>query len=710
MPRIGSPAQRRGPRSSAGWLGALASARGVREIRKLAGAPRSADTVMLGLGAAVGLGTGLLAVTLIELVRTVQRMAFGATRSPLTIIAVMTLGGLVVGLIVTYWMPEARGGGIPAVMETIALHGGRMRASLALGKLLATSVSLGTGASGGREGPIVQIGGSIGSTLGRAFALSEEQKRALIAAGAAGGIAASFNAPIGGMLFAVEVIIGGFRLRYLQVIVVSAVVASVTARQIIGDALIYEPPAYSLGEPVELAFYVLVGLVAVVAGLAFIRGEHIATVLVGRVRVWPPLRPALAGLGLGVLALVLPEVLGTGEDLPPVPGLTTLQPIAEMLEGTLGGTGLAAAGFLLLLAVAKMLATLVTISSGHAVGSLSPSIFIGAALGGAVGHVALVLLPTAGIRPGALALAGMAAVLAVVDKAPLTAILIVFELTGDYDMVVPLMLSVGIATLIADRLEQDSIYTLPLRRNGVVYGEPEDIDVMQTVSVGEIMTRRPDTVPASMPLEDLYAEFRRTRHHGFPVVDGDRLVGVVTLSDLSRVAGDATGDLMAQTVDVRRLTAADVCTRQPLTVTPDDPVFRALRRMASIDVGRLPVVSATDHGRLVGLVRRSDVVKAYQRAVTRSLGAQQRAARSQLRDLTGTRFVEVMIDKEAPVAGRSVGEVDWPPRTILTSIRRNGEVIMPNGATVLCPGDEVVALTDADQDEQVRAMLCAGPG
>jgi chloride channel protein, CIC family len=680
----------------------------VRRVRTLASVARSADGMMLVLGAAVGLTTGLLAVLLIEVVRTVASIAFGGSPAPVTVVAATTLGGLAVGILTTYWIPEARGGGVTQVMESIALHGGRMRPSVALGKLVATGLSLGTGAAGGREGPIVQIGGSMGSTLGRVFALSEEQKRALIAAGAAAGIAASFNAPIGGMLFAVEIIIGGFRLRYLQTIVVSAVVASVTARQLIGDTLIYNPPPYSLAGPIELVFYVLIGLIAVAAGLALVRGEHRAVTLFERLPVWPPLRTAAAGLALGLLALVLPEVLGTGESLPALPGATTTEPIGAMLDGTLGGTGYSAAAFLLLLAGAKLLAALLSLGGGYAVGSIAPSIFVGAALGGAVGHTAQELLPQATIQPGALAVAGMAAVMAAANRAPLTAILIAFELTGDYDMVVPLMLAVGIATVVSDRFGGESVYTLPLARRGIVYGEPEDIDIMQTVRVGEIMTTAPATIPADLPIEDLRREFRRTRHHGFPVVDGDRLVGIVTLTDLGRVAGDLTGDIMGQSPEVQQLTVGEICSRRPLTVTPDDPVFRALRRMASIDVGRLPVVAADDHGRLVGLVRRADVVKAYQRAVTRSVGAQQRSASSQLRDLTGTQLIEVVVDSDAPVAGAAVRDVAWPARTIVTNIRRGSDVVVPNGATVLEPGDEVVVLTAVDQVEQVRELLAGG--
>lgn len=711
-----SPSGLRLPRHGEPLTVRIARHPAVRKVRQLASQPRTSDGIMLALGAVVGLGTGLLAVALIELVRAVQAVAFGASPGPVTVVVATTTGGLVVGLLATYLVPEARGGGVTDVMRTIALHSGRMRARVAPGKLVASGIALGTGASGGREGPIVQIGGSVASTVGRAFALSEEQKRALIAAGAAAGIAASFNAPIGGMLFAIEVIIGGFRLRYLQVIVVAAVVASVTARQIVGEALIYNPPRYELGAPAELLLYALVGLAAVAVGLALVRGEHLAEQAFRRLRVWPPLRTALGGLAIGVIALGLPEVLGTGDELPPIPGAQT-EPIAAMLAGELGGEGFAAAGVLLLLLVAKLVATCAAIGSGHAVGSFGPSVFLGAALGGAIGQAAAVVLPQAGVRPGALALAGMAAVVAAGSKAPLTGILIAFELTGGYEMVLPLMLAVGAATLVTDRIDRASVYTLPLLREGITYAEPEGIDILQTVKVGEVMTADPEVVPADMTLEQLHRQFRRTRHHGFAVVEGEgdhrRLVGVVTVSDLTRaVTGHTadvsqTGDIMSQPEELRQRTVAEICTRAPLTVTPDDPVFRAVRRMASIDVGRLPVVSSEDHGRLVGLIRRSDIVKAYQRAVTRSVGAQQRQASGKLRDLTGTRFLEVSVDPGAPVAGLEVSEVDWPPRTILTSVRRDGQVIMPHGATVLQAGDEVVALTGDEEADAVLELFTA---
>jgi chloride channel protein, CIC family len=681
----------------------------VRRIRGLASADRTRDPMMLALAAAVGLGTGLLAVALVWLIATVQRLVWVGLPDPILVVVVPTAGAFAVGLLLRYWLPEAHGSGVSQLMTAIALHGGRVRPALAFGKVITAGLALGTGASGGRESPIVQVGGSVGSSLGRMFALTEDQKRALIAGGAGAGIAASFNAPIAGMMFALEVIIGGFRARYLQVVVVACVVASVTAREIIGEDLIYRPPGYRVGVlrelgsggiVLEFVLYTLLGLAAVLVGVGLIRGVDGATRLSERWQVWPPLRLAAGGLGVGLIALAVPEVLGTGDDLPPVLGVVR-EPIAGMLDGTLGQAGWDGIAFLLLLVVAKLAATCCSVGTGNSVGSFAPAIFMGAALGSAFGQAAATLLPEAGVRPGAFALVGMAATLGATSRAPLTAILIAFELTGSYGLVLPLMLATGISTFVSDRVHPGSIHTTPLLRRGIVYAEPEDVDIMQTVRVGEIMTTDPATVPASMTLAELIDTFAATRHHGFPVVDGDRLVGVVTLADLA--SPDATG------LDRDSPTVGDVCSRRVVTVTPEDPMFRALRRMAALDVGRIPVVSAEDHGRLVGLVRRSDIVTAYQRAVTRSLGAQQRRDSSRLRDLAGTQFVELVMDDRAPAAGKQVRDVDWPERTVLTSINRLGDVVMPNGNTILEAGDVVTVLTDANATEAVRRLLSAGP-
>jgi CIC family chloride channel protein len=368
--------------------------------------------------------SGVLAAALVVGVQLVQDLAFGVTTAVPTLLVVPAVGGLLVGLLTRYWVPEAAGGGVTQVMTGIALQGGRMRPVVALGKLITSALSLGTGASGGREGPIVQIGGAVGSTLGRLLALSEDDMPTLIAAGAGAGIAASFNAPLSGIFFAIEIVVGGFRIHSLQTIVLTCVLASVTARELIGSAITYQfERAPRFTDPRELPLYVLLGLAAVVAGLAYSRGEHLVAERVARWRLWSPLGPA--------------------------------------------------AGLLLVLAVAKVVATCLSIGTGNSVGSFAPAVFIGAALGVAFGHVAQLLLPGGeGIQPGGFALVGMAALLGSSVRAPLTGILLAFELTNDYGMVLPLMLATGVATFVADRVDADSIYTLPLRRRGIVYAEP----------------------------------------------------------------------------------------------------------------------------------------------------------------------------------------------------------------------------------------------
>lgn len=665
------------------------------------------DGVMLALAAAVGLATGLLAVALIVLVQLVQRVAFvGDAVGTASLLLVPTVGAFAVGLLLTYWIPESSGSGVVQVMQTLALRGGRFRERVPVSAVAASGLALGTGASGGREAPIVLIGGSAASLFGRFFALDEDRMRTLVAAGAAAGIGASFNAPIGGMMFAIELIIGGFRSPSLQAVVISSVVASVTARQLVGAEIIYQPStSYSWTTIGELGLYVVLGVAAAGFGLGFMRGIDGARRMFGRLKVWPPLRLALGGLGVGIVAVAVPEVLGTGDNLPPVAGIR--DPIQAVLDGDVGATGLAAAGFLALLALAKLAATCMSAGSGNAVGTFAPAIFCGATLGGALGFVADELITNVAVQPGAFALVGMAAVFAAAARAPLTAILIVFELTNDYQLVLPLMLATGIAIYLAERVEPESMYTMPLRQMGIVYSEPEDVDIMQTVRVGEIMTRDPHAVDPSMALDELQREFDSTRSHGFPVAEDGRLIGIVTVTDLARASEVAVEDAKAGSVSAGTLTVGDICTRKPLTVTPGDPVFRALRRMATLDVGRLPVVAPDDHSRLVGVLRRVDLVKGYQRAITRSMGAQQRRQSSQLRDLVGATFVEFVVADGAAAAGHAVRDIPWPRSTVLTAVRREGATIMPNGSTVLEPGDELVILADTQARADVQALVVA---
>lgn len=640
---------------------------------------------MLGLGAATGFVTGVLVWLLVSGIALVQDLAWSQQVPSWQILVVPTVGALLVGLLVWKVVPESAGGGVVTTMEAMAIRGGRLSRRIPWAGTLATSIALGTGSSGGREGPIVLLGGSVGSGIGQAMRLDDQRMRSLVAAGVAAGIGATFNAPIGGMLFAIELLLGGIRRAgSLQVVVVASVVSAVTARQLVGDDLpIFQARGdLGLGEPVELLLYAGLGLTAILVGWGFRRGEDVFGRLFARLRqrIGVPLTMAAGGLGVGVIAIVFPQVLGEGSHLPGIEG--TREPIQAMLDGRFG-TSWAAVALLLLLVVAKLVATLLSVGSGSAVGTFAPTLFTGAALGAAFGIAASRAIGPELVQPGAFALVGMAAVFAATVRAPLTAILIVFELTGSYDLVLPLMLSVGITMFVTELLGWESLYLHQLRQRGVIFGQSDDLDVLQTVTVGEVMSDvAANTVSAATDLDGLRKRFVDSGAHGLVVVDEDgRLVGVAAISDLER-----EGD-----------TAGEISTRKALTVTPSDPVFRAVRRMASLDVGRLPVIDPATR-EVVGVMRRSDVVRAYQRGISRSLGAQQRAASGRLRDLAGVGFVEIVLQPGSPMADTAVRAIAWPERSVLTSVRRGGEVLVPRGDTVLQVGDELVVLTGDPDD------------
>lgn len=663
---------------------------------------RLADGTMLALAGVTGTITGLFAALLIGLIRLIEEAGFGDDVSDLEKLLVPAVGGALVWL-VSRASRDVLGSGIVTTMEALVLRGGRLAARLPVLQLLATGAALGTGASGGRESPIVLIGGSLGSTVARRFHLTEEQVRALVAAGAAAGIGAAFNAPIGGMLFAIEVIVGGLRSRSLQVIVVSSVAGSVVARQLVGEGIIYAPSVtYRLEDPRELALYLVVGLVcALVAGL-LLSGQQLALRLFARLRdaIGELSTLMLGGVAVGVVALVVPEAFGDGEELPPIDGF--VEPIQALIDGEYG-LGAEAVAAIAVLFVAKYVATMATLGSRTAAGSFAPTLFLGAAAGAGIATAAELVLPGgAGIQPGAYALVGMAATYGASARAPLTAILIVFELSGDYDLVLPLMLAVGVATFLADRTTPGSIYEVPLRQRGIVYAQPDDVDLLQTVHVDEVMTTTHPTVRPTLGLARLRQRFDTEKTHGFAVVAGGVLEGVVTLTDL----GAAEDALLDGVRHDSPLTVADIMTADVVTAGPGEEVSMALRRMASKDVGRVPVV--TSQGTYLGMLRRGDLVHAYREALVRGAERQHVDDRAALRDLTGVRFLELSVAPRSAADGTSVAVLDWPTSAIVTSVRREDRIIVPKGDLTLAAGDEVVLLSTHEDADAARALF-AGP-
>ncbi|MFQ5593813.1 MAG: chloride channel protein [Anaerolineae bacterium] len=643
--------------------------------------------VLTGTALVVGLGAGFGAIIFRWLINSFTSLAFDGGSQALGflgryyVLLIPAIGGLFVGPMIYRFAREAKGHGVPEVMEAVALRGGRIRPIVVVIKALASSICIGTGGSAGREGPIVQIGSALGSTIGQTLRMSDERIRTLVACGAAGGIAATFNAPVAGVLFALEVIIGEFTVAHFSTVVISSVTASVIARAFLGDVLAFAVPEYALRSAWELPLYVLLGIIAAPVGVAFIRLLYWLEDVFDDWQFPEYLKPVIGGLGIGVIGLFAPQVFGVGY---------------EAIEVVLHNDTVLSTAVLLLLA--KVLATSMTLGSGGSGGVFAPSLFMGAMLGGGFGDLVHRWRPDMTALPGAYALVGMAAVFAAGARAPITAIIILFEMTGDYRIILPLMLSTVIATLLAQRLESESIYTMKLSRRGIHLEQGRDIDVMQSVQVSEVMTKNAEPVPVDMCLNDLAARLQGDRHNAFPVItDNGALYGIVSLQDLERTLTRENGD---------DLTAGDIATRSLVTAHPDEAMWVALKRMGPRDLSTLPVVKRDDPKKLLGVIRRRDIVKAYNVGMMRRQELQNRADQSRLRSDIGPVFREMEIQPNSPSIGVPLSELSLPKHCVIISVQRDHNLFIPNDNTILQAGDKVTAFVETE--DATSLIKCLG--
>lgn len=654
----------------------------------LLGRPQvSEEVTLLVTSSVVGVGAGLGAIALRWLISFFTRLSFsdlGGLLAPVLgrfhVILLPALGGLLVGPIVYFFAQEAKGHGVPEIMAAVALKGGRIRPRVALAKSVASGITIGSGGSAGAEGPIAQIGAAVGSTVGQLLKMSDERVANLAACGAAGGIAATFNAPIAGALFALELILGEFSAAYFGTVVISSVVASVVANSVLGSGPILKVPAYSLVSPFELLLYLLLGLVAAPASLVFVRLLYFLEDKFDDAKMPPYLKPALGGLGVGLIGLVLPASLGAGYG-------TMEQALASKLSLLL----------MVALLVGKIVATSLCLGSGGSGGIFAPSLYMGAMLGGTFGTLAHLLFPSLTAAPGAYAIVGMSAFFAGAARAPITSIIILFEMTGDYRIILPLMLATVVSTTLSQHLQRESIYTLKLARRGIRLRQGRDVDILQGITVAEVMTRNTDAARSDWPLARLEREFARTRHHGLPVLDEQRqLVGIVTLQDLERARAAEHPE---------QLTVADLATKDLVVAYPDEPVALPLRRMGARDLGRLPVVERANPRQLLGLLRRQDIIKAYDQALFSRRLVTSTADKLRLVQLPRTQLAEVEVAEGSPAAGNTVAKMGLPRDCVLVWIQHEGQTIMPHGDVVLHAGDQVAAMVRTEQVERFLALF-----
>jgi len=642
--------------------------------------------VFIALAVAVGVVVGLAASALIGGIAGLEAVVEwlgDETGSMRTVVLVAVPAGIFVAwLIARLWAPEVEGDGVPEATAALAVRSGHLPSRSAPWKIIATVFTLGPGGSGGREGPIVQVGSSIGSAIARHTGLGEDRIRSLVAAGAGAAIGASFNAPIAGMLFAMEVILGNFAVRHLNAVVVSSVAAAVTTRSIVGEERILRAFPHRVDDARELLLYAALGILAALVGWLFLRLLDLSEGLPHTRRTW--LRPVLFGLAVGAIAWFEPEVLGTGQDF--VRSLLNTISVDSLVWYTLLGIG-----------AAKLVATALTLGSGGSAGAFMPSLFLGAVLGALFTDAVQPVWNISTLEPGAFAVVGMAATFAAVARAPLTSMLIVFEITQDYALVLPLMLATSLATFLGDRVHRESVYTMALARRGIRLSRRSEVDLLDTVTVGAVIKSDSPWVPSTLPTADVQRVLDQLRLHGIPVVDDGRLVGVVTITDLVRTGGPSD-----------TVTAAEAMTPNPVTATPTTPVSDVLQRMAALGVGRIPVVAEEDPERLVGVFRREDAVRAYHMALGQEVDHDLGRSRLQARVDADADFHEVTIPVGSAADGRLVKEIPFPSGATLVSVRRGMEVLVPDGNLRLSGGDIITVFARSGTHEMVVERLRAG--
>lgn len=556
---------------------------------------------MPALGVVVGLLGGIGSVGFRYLIMLFQWLIFGngedlgsvaPTLSWYHVLLGPVIGGAVVGPLVYFFAREAKGHGVPEVMNAVAMEGGVIRKRVVVVKSLASAICIGSGGSVGREGPIVQIGSAIGSSLGQILRMPDSQMRILVGCGAAAGIAATFNAPIAGAIFALEIILADFALTTFTPIILSSVIATVVSRAFLGNYPAFQVPQYDLHAYGELGLYVILGLLAGGVAVAF------TTILYKMEDLWDSikfpeyLKTPIGGLMIGGLALYFPQVMGVGYG--------AIDKVLQNQEVWM---------MMLLLVPVKILATSLTIGSGGSGGIFAPSLFMGAMAGGAFGYAVNVIFPGYTAMPAAYAIVGMGAVVAGTTHAPIQAFLILFELTQDYLIITPLMICCVISTVVAKRLKKESIYTLKLIRRGVNIEAGRDVNILKTLSVKDFMTARPETVLESTHLGRLITVLPYSQHTSFPVTNsGGELVGMLSLRDFREVVfEDSLRDVVI---------ARDIATIPAISVTEDDNLATALNLINDNSIERLPVTASHgDSRRVVGILSQRDVISAYNHAL-----------------------------------------------------------------------------------------------
>jgi len=499
---------------------------------------------------------------------------------------------LIVGIIVHFISPEVKGSGVPEVMESIAIKGGIIRLRVLITKTLAAAITIGSGGSAGREGPIIHIGAAIGSAFGQLSGLSPKKIRTFVACGAASGIAATFNAPIAGALFAVEVIIGDFAVPQFSPIVISSVVATVLSRHFIGDFPAFEVPPYDLISTIEFIPYTVIGIFAGFLAVLFINSVYKTQEIFSKLSIPEYFKPAVGGFVVGSIAIIFPHVYGVGY---------------ESINDALWGRDIS--WLLFVLIFVKIIGTSATLGSGGSGGVFAPSLFVGAMLGALIGTQAQIVFPGQVAEVGAYALVGMGALVSATTHAPITAILIIFEMTNDYRIIPPLMLASIVSVLLATYLKKESMYTMKLVQKGINIYEGQDVNILKSLKVKNALSPNTEIIKLNTPFSEILNKFITSEHDVVLVIDREnKLAGTITLTRLKEV-------FLNKDIISDFLIAADLMDPNFDVLYESDNLDLAMHQFGKKNIDELPVVQSKLSNRIIGSVRRMDIINAYNKEI-----------------------------------------------------------------------------------------------
>ncbi len=594
------------------------------------------------------------------------------------------LGGLIISPIIYYGAREAKGHGVPEIMESLIFHGGRMRNRVVAIKALASSICIGSGGSVGREGPIVQISSSIASSVGKLFRIKERGMRTLVAAGAAAGIGGTFNAPIAGALFAVEVLLGEFGIFSFSPIIVASVISTLTSRLVIGDFSAFTVPKYTLISVWEIGPYILLGLVSGLVAILFIKTLYFFEDRFDKVPIHPLIKPVIGGLLIGAIGLALPQIFGVGYGS-----------IDACLQNQLGFW------LAFILIFAKILSTSLTLGSGGSGGIFAPSLFLGAMTGNFLGSVFHNFFPNSISSPGAFSLVGMGAVVAAGTHAPITAIIIIFELTNDYKIILPLMLSSIIASFVTAGVHKESIYTMKLKRRGIFFKEGREVNILRSLPVKDFISQDYHVFLNKEHAGTIIDQAISGKHHCYQVIDSEsNYVGCLSLNQLK------TSVLQKELID-SLIIAQDLAVSE-IHLDVEDNLEKAMEIFGREDVAEIAVLK---NKKFIGVVKRKDAIEAYNHEIAKKEAASGMVQK--LKFTHSTKTVEIgkgyrIMEVDAPASfwGKSLKGLNLRASykiDVLLIKRRNPPqtITLPSADETIQRGDMLILAGHADNLKKI---------